>query len=140
MATGSEAQEDPSMISFNHYAYGAVIDWVYRNVAGIAPDIHEPGYKRILFAPRPAQGFSFAKADILTPYGLATIDWKLVNGEFQAQVIVPFGATGILKLPISKSSKVFVNGKEVSDKLIPLQHGSYYVRLTTPKIVEYKQA
>ena len=43
---GAEAH----MLSFNHYAYGAVIDWVYRHVAGIAPDPTRPGYRHVIFA------------------------------------------------------------------------------------------
>ena len=69
--------EEGNMLSFNHYAYGAVIDWVYRNLAGIAPDIDQPGYRRIVFAPRPVAGISWARGSIDTPYGRAAISWDL---------------------------------------------------------------
>src|SRR5690606_26450915 len=61
--------EGGSMLSFNHYAYGAMIDWVYRNVAGLAPDPEEPGYRRVIVAPRPAEGLTWAKAAIETSLG-----------------------------------------------------------------------
>ena len=57
MATppGMDDQEGGSghMLSFNHYAYGAVVDWIYRHLAGIAPDRARPGYRHVVFAPRP---------------------------------------------------------------------------------------
>ena len=43
---GDEGGQDGHMLSFNHYAYGAVIDWVYRNVAGLSPTLDAPGYRR----------------------------------------------------------------------------------------------
>ena len=48
--------DEPHMLSFNHYAYGAVIDWVYRHVAGLAPDRARPGYRHVVIAPRPVVG------------------------------------------------------------------------------------
>ena len=44
------------MLSFNHYAYGAVVDWVYRTLAGLAPDPDAPGYRHVVLAPRPVAG------------------------------------------------------------------------------------
>ena len=55
------------MLSFNHYAYGAMIDWVYRTVAGLAPDLDDPGYRTVHVAPRPATGLDDAAASIETP-------------------------------------------------------------------------
>ena len=49
-------REEGSMLSFNHYAYGAMIDWVYRTVGGLAPDPDDPGYRTVHVAPRPAEG------------------------------------------------------------------------------------
>ena len=58
-AIEGESEPDGHMLSFNHYAYGAVVEWVYRHVAGIAPDL--PGYRRIRFAPRPHVSLSRAR-------------------------------------------------------------------------------
>ena len=140
MATGSEEQPDASMISFNHYAYGAVIDWVYRNVAGIAPVKSKPGYKEIVFAPRPAVGFTFAKAEINTPYGVAAIDWSLDgDNHLSATVAVPFGSTAKLDLPVSATSTIYLNGENVKNGAT-ITHGTYSVRVLNPERVEYKQA
>jgi alpha-L-rhamnosidase len=85
------------MTSFNHYALGAVADWMHRVVAGLAPA--SPGYRSIRFAPRPAGTLTSAGATHLTPYGETSIDWSLsADGRLSGAVTVPPGATGILAL------------------------------------------
>ena len=61
------------MTSFNHYAFGAVADWMHRSVAGLAP--LEPGYRRILVAPQPGGGLTWAEASLETPLGRAAVRW-----------------------------------------------------------------
>jgi alpha-L-rhamnosidase len=85
-----------TMTSFNHYALGAVADWLHRVVAGLAPA--EPGYRSILFRPRPGGGLTSASAAHLTPYGRASIAWILADGELRVEVEVPVGATAVLDL------------------------------------------
>ncbi len=137
MATENEHQEDASMISFNHYAYGAVVDWVYRNVAGLAPTPTEPGYRRTIVSPKPAQGFSFASATIESPYGELSIDWELtLNGDLVTQLNVPFGVTAELDLPSTDASRVYVNGELSTEGL--LGYGQYLIRVTHPSVIDYK--
>lgn len=138
MATASEHQENASMISFNHYAYGAVIDWVYRNVAGIAPVITNPGYREILFAPRPARGFTYSKASIHTPYGTTAIDWKInQSNALEASIEIPFGSTGIIDFPTTDSSRILINGIPNSNGA-RLTYGTYKILVENPKLVQYK--
>lgn len=140
MATASEEQPDASMISFNHYAYGAVIDWVYRNVAGIAPTVKSPGYRHITFAPRPGEGFSYASASVNTPLGVASIDWEIVDGgTMAAKVVVPFGSKALLDFPTTASSSMRVNGKVVSNKL-EVGYGQYDILISAPEITQFKVA
>ena len=63
------------MTSFNHYALGAVADWMHRTIGGLAPA--EPGYRRIAIHPRPGGRLTHARARHLTPYGLAEAAWKI---------------------------------------------------------------
>jgi len=86
-----------TMTSFNHYALGAVADWMHRTVAGLAPAA--PGYHRIRFAPRPGGGLSWAAAAHETPYGRAAISWKFVDDELELELEVPLGTTAELDLP-----------------------------------------
>ena len=85
------------MTSFNHYALGAVADWLHRVVAGLAPAA--PGYRRIRFAPRPGGGLTSASATHETPYGTASIAWRLELDELIVAVVVPTGTSAVVDLP-----------------------------------------
>ncbi|MFK4640407.1 family 78 glycoside hydrolase catalytic domain [Paenarthrobacter histidinolovorans] len=85
------------MTSFNHYALGAVADWIHRVVAGLAP--LEPGYRKILVRPQPGGGLSWASARHETPYGTASVQWKIDDGHLSAVVDIPTGTTARVELP-----------------------------------------
>jgi alpha-L-rhamnosidase len=86
-----------TMTSFNHYALGAVADWLHRVVAGLAPAA--PGYRSIRFAPQPDGRLTHASARHLTPYGEASISWRIEDGTLTADIVVPVGATAVVELP-----------------------------------------
>ena len=92
------------MTSFNHYALGAVVDWMHRTIGGIAP--LEPGYRRILMAPRPGGGLEWAECSLETPLGLASVRWELVNGRLEVSATVPDGSEAVLRLPGSEDEIV----------------------------------
>lgn len=138
MDTATEHQEDASMISYNHYAYGAVIDWVYRNVAGLAPVIDRPAYEKVLVEPKPAEGFSFAEASIDTRFGALSIHWALQeSGDLAVKLVVPFGSTAELQLPTTATSTVLVDGVK-SNNGAALTHGEYVIVVTNPAVINYK--
>jgi alpha-L-rhamnosidase len=86
------------MTSFNHYAFGAVADWLHRTVAGLAPAA--PAYRKLRFAPRPGPGISSAAATHETPYGTAEVSWTLSGGTtFALDVTVPPNTTAEVVLP-----------------------------------------
>ncbi|ETA71159.1 glycoside hydrolase family 78 protein [Actinospica robiniae] len=85
------------MTSFNHYALGAVADWLHRTVAGL--EATSPGYRTIRFRPRPGGRITSAKARHETPYGTAAIAWELVEEMLSVDVVVPPGCTAELELP-----------------------------------------
>lgn len=85
------------MTSFNHYALGAVADWLHRTAGGLAPA--EPGYHRIAVQPRPGGGLSHASARHLTPYGMAECAWKIEGDSIEVSVVVPPNASASLSLP-----------------------------------------
>ncbi|MFJ4173135.1 family 78 glycoside hydrolase catalytic domain [Microbacterium sp. NPDC089696] len=86
-----------SMTSFNHYALGAVVDWMHRVVAGLAPAA--PGYRRLSVAPRPGGGLTSASARHRTPFGIAAVSWEIVDGVLEVTAEVPVGVTAVLDLP-----------------------------------------
>ncbi|GAA1994193.1 alpha-L-rhamnosidase [Microbacterium pumilum] len=85
------------MTSFNHYALGAVADWLHRIVAGLAPDA--PGYARLRIAPRPLEGLDHASARHLTPYGEASVAWHRDGSDVVVRAVVPPNTTAIVDLP-----------------------------------------
>ena len=89
--------DDGGMVSFNHYANGAVGDWLYRRVAGIEP--LEGGYKRFRIAPMPGGGLTSAHGEVKTPFGTVVSDWNIVDGVFHLRVQVPVSTTCELVLP-----------------------------------------
>ncbi|MGX1162722.1 alpha-L-rhamnosidase [Arthrobacter sp. SLBN-100] len=92
------------MTSFNHYALGAVADWMHRSVAGLAP--LEPGYRRILFRPQPGGGLTWASATHETPYGRASISWRTTGSGHRVEIEVPTGTTALLELPGQEPAEV----------------------------------
>ncbi|MBB2940731.1 alpha-L-rhamnosidase [Actinoplanes lutulentus] len=86
-----------NMTSFNHYALGAVADWMHRVVGGLAPAA--PGYRSMLVRPRPGGGLSSASARHLTPYGPAEVSWRRSGGKLLVDVVVPPGCDATVDLP-----------------------------------------
>jgi alpha-L-rhamnosidase len=85
------------MTSFNHYALGAVADWMHRTIGGLAPAA--PGYRSIEVRPRPGGGITQASARHHTPYGMAECAWAIEDGTFQITVVVPPNTTARVTLP-----------------------------------------
>ena len=85
------------MTSFNHYALGAIADFLHRVVAGLAPA--EPGYRKLLVRPRPGGGLTRAAATLRTPYGDAGVRWTRPADRLVVDIVVPIGATARVELP-----------------------------------------
>ncbi len=91
-----------AMTSFNHYAFGAVADWLHRSVAGLAPDL--PGYQRLRVRPLPGPGLNRASAQHDTPYGRAEVGWERRGGDLRVSAVVPPNTTARVELPGSPTS------------------------------------
>jgi alpha-L-rhamnosidase len=104
----SRGFQNPHMTSFNHYAYGAVGDWIYRTVAGLAPA--EPGYRVIRVRPRPGGGLSWARAGLETVHGRAAVSWRLDGESFTLDVTVPANTTAEVWVPDADPSAVTEGG------------------------------
>ncbi|MDX3457906.1 family 78 glycoside hydrolase catalytic domain [Streptomyces sp. ME02-8801-2C] len=85
------------MLSFNHYAYGAVAAWLYRSVAGLRPA--SPGYRTLEIAPRPGGTITSAEASITTPYGPASVAWSIADSTLTVNAVLPPGTTGQFSAP-----------------------------------------
>jgi alpha-L-rhamnosidase len=81
---------DPAMNSFNHYAYGAVGEWLYSTLGGIAPQESSPGYAVVRSAPFPCAGVSWVRTWHETPRGRLSVNWRLSRlRRFSMSIVVP---------------------------------------------------
>ncbi|WP_436789648.1 family 78 glycoside hydrolase catalytic domain [Yinghuangia sp. YIM S10712] len=85
------------MTSFNHYAFGAIADWLHRTVAGLAPAA--PGYRKLLVRPVPGAGLTSATAAHETPYGRAEVAWQRTGTALTVDVTVPPNTTARIEFP-----------------------------------------
>jgi len=91
---------DTGMNSLNHYAYGSIADWMYRNMCGINNVEAAPGFKEILLKPEPNKSFKFAKAEVDTAMGLVKCGWEYgSDGTLTVKAEVPFNTEAVLQLP-----------------------------------------
>ena len=79
------------MNSFNHYAYGAVADWMYGAAAGINSDPDRPGFEHIIFRPVTDERLNFVRASIDTRRGTVESEWRRENGRIKYIFTVPEG-------------------------------------------------
>ena len=119
------------MISFNHYAYGAVVDWIYRNVGGIVPTA--PGYQSVTIAPRPQEILTSCKSSIDTGYGLIALEWEIRDGNLVGELTVPFGVKATFDLAGSANSALIVNSASVERGHV-LGAGTHTFLLNNPLI------
>ncbi|WP_205650204.1 family 78 glycoside hydrolase catalytic domain [Actinoplanes solisilvae] len=103
---------DVGMNSFNHYAYGAVGDWMYRTIGGLQPDDAAPGFKHFTIAPKPGGGLTSAKATYRSRYGQIASGWKLdAAGQMSLDVTVPGNTTATVEIPAASRWAVTEGGK-----------------------------
>ncbi|URZ07608.1 alpha-L-rhamnosidase [Clostridium felsineum] len=120
------------MNSLNHYAYGSIAEWMYRNMCGINPTVKKPGFKNIKLAPMPDYRFKYAKASFNSPSGLYKSSWEIKeDGSLEFKFVIPFNCEAELILPDADLDKVYVNGKLLKETKINIQKlvsGTYEVK------------
>lgn len=105
--------QDIGMNSFNHYAYGAIGDWMYRVVAGI--EIGKPGYKHILIQPEIDKRLTYAKATFESSYGQIASGWETKDGKMLMHIKIPPNTTATIKLPFAETNVITENGKPIAN-------------------------
>ncbi|WP_391646856.1 alpha-L-rhamnosidase [Streptomyces violarus] len=128
-----------SMNSFNHYAYGAIMEWMYAYMAGIARDPESPGFKRFLLQPHidPTGGITQVSGSYESPYGEIRSDWKLADRgrDLVYDAVVPANSEAVLRLPAVSADSVregrtpLARAEGVS--FIDYTDGDYVCRLTS---------
>ena len=120
-----------SMNSFNHYAYGAIGEYMYRYLAGIWHNQDYAGYKKISFAAKPYHSnMTFASATHYTPYGEAFSAWKFEGDKLIWTIRIPANSTGVVELPTDKLEKVSIKGMPApTAKKFELPSGEYLIEI-----------
>ncbi len=102
---------DVAMNSFNHYAYGAVANWMFSTMAGIDTHPDAPGFKKLLIAPVPDARIGTVKASYDSAYGTVTTDSVFDGKAWSLAVSIPANTTAEMRLPVADFTTVTVNGK-----------------------------
>ena len=98
------------MNSFNHYAYGSVLAWIYKSAAGIAADPAKPGFANIVMAPKPDKRLGFVKAEYKTRHGLVKSAWRYEGGKWLWDFTIPAGATASVTPPGASTATAYAAG------------------------------
>jgi alpha-L-rhamnosidase len=106
--------QTPGMNSFNHYSYGAIGDWMYREVAGIDTYEDGPGYKHSRIRPHIGGGLTRVAADLQTGYGRLSAHWALENDTLELDVEIPANTSATVYLPATDAASVREGGKTLA--------------------------
>jgi alpha-L-rhamnosidase len=122
---------DPSMNSYNHYAFGSVMAWVYRRVAGIDTAEDGPGFHHIVIAPQLSPMMTSTKAEYESAYGTIKTSWRSTAAGFSLDVTIPANTSATVAVPVAAGQGVYEDGKLLSEYGIasaPLQvsAGTYH--------------
>ena len=118
---------DPAMNSYNHYAFGSVVAWVYRYAAGIDTGLNAPGFKEIVIHPHPDSRMPSARAEYESVFGKIVSDWKgTPAGPFSLQVTIPANTSAKVYLPATAGAHVSEGGKPIA---VQSQDGMYEVHI-----------
>lgn len=101
---------DAKMNSFNHYAYGAVGQWMYERIGGITPNPAKPGYKHFYIRPLIKGPLITVRAELETPYGKIVSAWAKRDGKLIMDVVVPPNTTATIEFPASRNAETVIPG------------------------------
>ncbi|WP_337098528.1 alpha-L-rhamnosidase [Paenibacillus sp. YIM B09110] len=133
------------MNSLNHYAYGAIAEWMYRTVAGINPTEEAPGFRYTVLAPQPDFRLRWAKAKVASASGIYKSEWSFdEEGNLTFFFQIPFNAKASVRLPRAEAEAIMINGKALDgsgirgdqngeETVLDLVSGSYLIHYTPTK-------
>ncbi len=117
--------------SYNHPMFGGGLVWLYQHLAGMKYDEKEPGYRYIVFQPKPTGEMDNVNYETYTPQGKAGIHWKrLENGNIKVHIQIPVGCKGTFISPSADFKTIRLDGKKIrSDKLKLIGSGKHEIFL-----------
>ncbi len=122
--------QSASMNSFNHYAYGAIGDWMYRVMAGIDTDEKGVGYKRIVIKPHIGGKLTKTEASLMTYYGKIRSAWNIVQDKLIFDVDIPVNTKAMVYIPARATATIRESGRiltEAKDVVMKGQEGNYWI-------------
>ena len=105
---------DTGMNSMNHYAYGSVMEWMYRCLAGLNPCEDAPGFRRAVIAPKPDERLDFVRCAYDSASGRYECGWERANGRVTYRIAIPFGCEAEVILP-GQEPRTLASGRYVFD-------------------------
>jgi alpha-L-rhamnosidase len=144
--THEKGFSDTGMNSFNHYAYGAVGEWIYATIGGIDLDPAEPAYRKLLVAPRIGGGLAHARCRLDSMYGPVECNWKLQpNGSLDLDLRLPPNTVARVRVPTRQPAGVTESGQPIASLApvtpdgdaftIEIDAGIYHFNIPEPVIV-----
>jgi len=127
---GDKMLGEPGMNSFNHYAYGAVADWIYRYAAGVDTTPMDAGFHTVVLHPTFNARMGSVQFDYVSAYGAIHSDWKANGATVEWHVKLPANTTGWLKVSAQQAAKYKLEGVPLSEsklaKAVTYGHQSGY--------------
>jgi alpha-L-rhamnosidase len=105
---------DVNMNSYSHYAYGAVVEWLFDTVAGIDHGVH--GFRHFILRPQPGGHLDHAAAEFHSPYGRIRSAWRRQGKGFAWETTIPANTCATVYIPARKQGSVTLNGKKLKDQ------------------------
>ena len=106
--SGYDKDGEPADLSFNHYAFGCVSDWIYRTIGGIRPVA--PGFSEILIQPEPDDSLTWAERSYCCTHGLICCSWRKEEDRFRLDVTIPCNTRAKIVMP-DGSTHIVGSGK-----------------------------
>jgi alpha-L-rhamnosidase len=107
--------QDKGMNSFNHYAYGAIANWMYQVIGGIQINEHNSGFKTVVIEPHPGGGITWANTRYFSLNGEIISNWAQDKNTFNLDVTIPCNTSGIVRITASQGDKIFLNNKIIEE-------------------------
>ncbi len=118
---------DTGMNSLNHYAYGSIVEWMYRNMCGLRPCEDGPGFSKTVIMPQPDIRIPWTKCRYDSASGEYQINWEYQEDGWNLEIEVPFNASALVVLPWD--GKYNINGKAGERRIFNIPAGHYSILL-----------
>lgn len=106
--------QTPGMNSFNHYAYGAIGDWMYRVLVGLDNEEHSVGFKKISIKPHIGGDFTHAGVEYHSVYGSIATGWKIHGDKLEIDAIIPPNTSAMVYLPVGSEDQVLESNRALN--------------------------